>query len=50
MPDYIFFDGGPTPKKKPREYGLSNFVGDSCLTLLTGGLWAIWWIIREVTR
>lgn len=33
-----------------RKYGLSNFVGDVMLSLCTGGLWAIWWIIREMRR
>lgn len=36
--------------KKPRGYGLSNLVGDSCLTMATFGAWGIWWIIREVRR
>jgi len=35
---------------KPRGYGLSNLVGDLTLTAATGGVWAIWWIIREVSR
>lgn len=38
------------PPKKPRGYGLSNFVGDVLLTIITFGWWAIWWIIREVRR
>lgn len=33
-----------------RGYGLSNLVGDVVLTVCTSGLWAIWWIIREVSR
>jgi hypothetical protein len=40
----------PRPPKKPRGYGLSNLVGDLVLTFATSGLWAIWWIIREVRR
>jgi len=35
---------------KGRRYGLSNLVGDLVLTVMTGGLWVIWWIIREVRR
>lgn len=33
-----------------RSYGLSNFVGDITLTVMTGGLWIFWWIIREIKR
>lgn len=40
----------PRPPKKPRGYGLSNFVGDVHLTIYTFGLWLIWVIIREVRR
>jgi len=36
--------------KKARGYGLSNLVGDITLTIFTGGVWIIWWIIREVSR
>jgi hypothetical protein len=36
--------------RRARGYGLSNLTGDILLTILTGGLWLIWWIIREVTR
>lgn len=31
-----------------RGYGLSNLIGDVTLSIATGGLWAVWWIIREV--
>lgn len=37
-------------QKRARGYGLSNLVGDLVLTAITGGLWGVWWIIREVTR
>lgn len=40
----------PRPPKRPRKYGLSNFVGDVVLTIGTFGWWAVWWIIREVRR
>ena len=35
---------------KPRQYGLSNFIGDLVMTGLTGGFWIIWIIIREICR
>jgi hypothetical protein len=31
-----------------RGYGLSNLVGDFTLTVITGGIWLIWVIIREI--
>lgn len=36
--------------RRSRGYGLTNFIGDVFMTLITGGLWIIWWIIREVAR
>lgn len=33
-----------------RPYGFSNFVGDTVMTCVTGGLWLIWVVIREVRR
>lgn len=33
-----------------RRYGFTNFVGDAFMTCLTGGIWLIWVIIREVRR
>lgn len=35
---------------KPRQYGLSNFVGDVVMTGLTLGFWLIWIFIREICR
>lgn len=48
MEDTYIYSAAPI--RKPRKYGLSNLVGDLMLTGLTGGLWAIWWAIREVKR
>lgn len=33
-----------------RRYGFTNFVGDAFMTCLTGGIWLVWVIIREVRR
>jgi|ADurb_H2B_03_Slu_FD_contig_21_5094204_length_702_multi_5_in_0_out_0_2 hypothetical protein len=33
-----------------RRYGFWNFMLDAFLTLITGGLWIIVIIIRELTR
>jgi len=32
------------------KYGLFSFLLDGFLTILTGGLWIIWIIIREIRR
>lgn len=31
-----------------QRYRLRNFALDSCLTILTGGLWLIWIFCREM--
>lgn len=31
-----------------RRYGISNFIGDILLTIVTMGLWLIWVFIREI--
>ncbi len=31
-----------------KHYGFWNFVLDAALVLLTGGLWFIWIIVREL--
>jgi hypothetical protein len=33
-----------------RKYGLKNFAFDVIATLLTGGIWIIWILIREDPR
>lgn len=30
------------------RYGISNFIGDAFLTLITGGFWLVWIFIREI--
>lgn len=32
------------------KYGLFSFLLDAFLVILTGGLWLIWIIIREIRR
>ena len=39
-----------TRGRRERGYGLSNFIGDLFLILITGGLWIVWIIIRELSR
>lgn len=46
----VTFGYFPVAPYERRRYGLSNLIGDLILTFLTGGLWAIWWFIREVAR
>ena len=29
-------------------YGISNFIGDVLLSIVTGGLWLLWVFIREI--
>lgn len=36
--------------RKDRGYGFTNFVGDAFMTCLTGGIWLVWVVIREVRR
>ena len=31
-----------------KKYGFGNFVLDIALTVVTGGLWLIWIIVREM--
>ena len=31
-----------------KKYGFGSFVLDICLTIVTGGLWLIWIIVREL--
>jgi hypothetical protein len=31
-----------------REYGISNFIGDVVMTIITAGLWLLWVFIREI--
>jgi hypothetical protein len=31
-----------------KSYGFLNFVWDSFLTIVTGGLWLIWVFVREM--
>ena len=33
--------------KRGRRYGLFNFLFDCFCTIITGGLWMIWVIVRE---
>jgi len=33
-----------------KKYGFWNFVGDSVMTMLTGGFWLIWVFVREMRR
>jgi hypothetical protein len=33
---------------KGRGYGLSNFIGDCVMTIVTCGFWLIWVFIREL--
>lgn len=34
--------------RQRRHYGFTNFLGDAIMFCLTGGLWLIWIIIREI--
>lgn len=34
----------------PRKYGCASLLLDVFLTLITGGLWIIWIIIRQASR
>lgn len=45
-----FYYGPAVVSHNCRSYGLSNLVGDITLTVMTAGVWAIWWVIREVSR
>ena len=36
----------PTPRSKP--YGLLKFLADLIMTGITGGLWLVWVIVREI--
>jgi hypothetical protein len=36
----------PTPRSKP--YGLFKFLGDLIMTGITGGIWLVWVIVREI--
>jgi hypothetical protein len=36
----------PTPRSKP--YGLLKFLADLIMTGVTGGLWLVWVIVREI--
>jgi hypothetical protein len=31
-----------------RKYGLTNFIGDAFMTIITAGFWLIWVFVREV--
>ena len=31
-----------------RKYGFWNFIADALLFTLTGGLWLIWILVREI--
>lgn len=42
VPRYVVYDNRP--------YGFWAFVGDAFMTVLTGGLWVIWIIVREMRR
>lgn len=33
-----------------RRYGFWNFVGDTILTMITGGFWLIWIFVREMRQ
>lgn len=37
-------------RERGRRYGFWNFMLDFFLTLITGGLWIVWIIIREIRR
>ena len=32
------------------KYGVSNFLFDAILVIITGGLWLIWIFVREMRR
>jgi uncharacterized membrane protein YjgN (DUF898 family) len=36
----------PTPRSKP--YGPLKFLADLIMTGITGGLWLVWVIVREI--
>jgi hypothetical protein len=36
----------PAPRSK--NYGCLGFFGDALMTCLTGGLWLLWVVIREI--
>lgn len=33
---------------KQRKYGLTNFIGDVFMTVITCGFWLIWVFVREM--
>jgi hypothetical protein len=35
---------------RDRSYGCLGFLGDSIMTVCTGGLWLIWVFVREMRR
>lgn len=36
------------PNRRSKPYGPFKFLGDLIMLTLTGGLWAIWIIVREI--
>lgn len=36
------------PASRSKPYGLFKFIGDLILIGLTGGLWIVWIIVREI--
>lgn len=36
------------PARRSKPYGLLKFIGDLIMIGLTGGLWLVWIIVREV--
>ena len=31
-----------------RSYGVTNFIGDCFMIIITGGLWFVWIFVREM--
>jgi hypothetical protein len=38
------------PYRRRPQYGALSFMGDCFMFILTGGLWLIWIIVREMRR
>lgn len=54
MPKVIFYDGD-APRERVyiqtqarRRYGCMGFMFDCFMTVVTGGFWLIWIIVREL--
>lgn len=56
MPKLLYWDGN-VPRdslflqaQPQRRYGFFKFCGDAFMTLITGGLWLIWVLVRRQRR